>query len=265
MAKQLRNKIFNQQIVTSAIIGLMLLTLSGCQQVNNLANSNGNTNAPVEQANSSANSNTGADKTLKNNLIGTWIGTSEDNKLKVVFTENELTQYSGDKIDGTGKYKFVDGQTIEFTDEKTGNTSRQEATVEGDELTVIIEGKPSKFKRESSTAQTEPAANLKYILAQTLSGHGAEVNSVAFSPDGKTLASGSHDNTIKLWDVASGTNTQTLSGHGGVYSVAFSPDGKMLASGSYDKTNQVVGHSERREHTNIIGSQPFCATGSIFA
>src|SRR4051794_14908780 len=61
------------------------------------------------------------------------------------------------------------------------------------------------------------------------------VISVAFSPDGKTLASGGA--SVKLWDVASGKNTVTLKGHtAAVTSVAFSPDGKTLASGSWDKT-----------------------------
>jgi WD40 repeat protein len=61
------------------------------------------------------------------------------------------------------------------------------------------------------------------------------VFSVAFSPDGKLLASGSEDDTVKLWDVASGRELQTLRGHAGnVSSVAFSPDGKLLASGSSD-------------------------------
>ena len=70
-----------------------------------------------------------------------------------------------------------------------------------------------------------------------LTGHTDTVYSVAFSPDGKTLASGSADNTIILWDTATGQYKQTLTGHKrAVYSVAFSPDGKTLASGSWDKT-----------------------------
>src|SRR5438445_13119070 len=67
----------------------------------------------------------------------------------------------------------------------------------------------------------------------TLQEHAGAIGSVAFSPDGKTLAAGSYGKTIKLWDVQTGKNTATLSDDTGhILSVAFSPAGKTVASGS---------------------------------
>jgi WD40 repeat protein len=75
-------------------------------------------------------------------------------------------------------------------------------------------------------------------IGEPLTGHTDYVNSVAFSPDGQTLASGSSDGTIRLWEVATGQQISApLAGHtASVRSVAFSPDGQTLASGSADTT-----------------------------
>jgi hypothetical protein len=75
-------------------------------------------------------------------------------------------------------------------------------------------------------------------FSHILRGHENAVYSVAFSPDGQTLASGSEDSTIRLWDLRQPAAAPTvLHGHGNmVSSVAFSPDGQTLASGSGDQT-----------------------------
>ena len=68
-------------------------------------------------------------------------------------------------------------------------------------------------------------------------GHGDMVNSIAISSDGNTMASGSDDNTVKLWNVQDGSILYTLEGHtGGIHSVDISSDGKIIASGSDDRT-----------------------------
>lgn len=70
---------------------------------------------------------------------------------------------------------------------------------------------------------------------KVLKGHTSSINSVSFSPDGKILASGSGDRTVKLWDVNKGKIIRELRMHNsGVVDVAFAPDGKTLYSSGYD-------------------------------
>jgi len=74
----------------------------------------------------------------------------------------------------------------------------------------------------------------------TLEGHHDAIISVAFSPDGKRLATGSLDNTVRIWDLELGKELVILVGHtDAISSVAFSPSGKRLASGSFDKTAKI--------------------------
>jgi WD40 repeat protein len=82
-----------------------------------------------------------------------------------------------------------------------------------------------------------------------LKGHSDMVNSVAFSPDGKRVVSGSNDNSVRIWNVAKGRIEHIMRGHsGGVRSVAFSPDGTLVVSGAWDGIriwNVATGEIER--------------------
>ncbi|WP_287115874.1 serine/threonine-protein kinase, partial [Microcystis sp. M_OC_Ca_00000000_C217Col] len=77
-------------------------------------------------------------------------------------------------------------------------------------------------------------------LDKTLTGHSCWVQSVVYSPDGRYLASGGGDNTIKIWEIATGRELCTFAGHSDwVRSVVYSPDGRYLASASSDKTIKI--------------------------
>ena len=114
----------------------------------------------------------------------------------------------------------------------------------------------------------EVATSRALMLIPTAS----SVNSVSFSPDGATLASGSGDGTVKLWDVATGEPIATLQGHTDwVNSVSFSPDGATLASGSGDGTVKLwdVATGEPiatlQGHTDWVNSVSFSPDGATLA
>ncbi len=106
----------------------------------------------------------------------------------------------------------------------------------------------------------------------TLKGHTGTVSSVAFSSDGKTLATGSVDNTVKLWDVASRQELATLKGHTRVVqSVAFSSDDKTLATGSDDGTLKLWDVASRQQlatfkgHDDQVWEVAFSSDGKTLA
>jgi WD40 repeat protein/serine/threonine protein kinase/two-component SAPR family response regulator len=128
----------------------------------------------------------------------------------------------------------------------------------------------------STALNSDPEASMSagWAISRSLPGHVDTVTSVAFSPDGLTLASGSIDTAIRLWDVRTGQAVgQPLSGHAvSVESVAFSPDGSVLASGGGDKTvrlwdaatGKLIGQP-LTGHTSPVISLSFGSDGTTLA
>jgi WD40 repeat protein len=115
----------------------------------------------------------------------------------------------------------------------------------------------------------EPAKFKEYKLLKTLEGHSNYVNSVAYSPDGTKIISGSEDKTIKIWDANTGECLKTLEGDSDyILSVAYSPDDKKIISGSVDRTIKIWDANTGQclktleGHSNRVSSVAFSPDGT---
>jgi WD40 repeat protein len=127
----------------------------------------------------------------------------------------------------------------------------------------------------TATAADDPA--LPDSVVATLKGHTEIVYAVAFSPDGKSVLTGSFDKTLKLWETATGKEIKTFGGPAGhqnlVLSVAFSSDGRTLASGAADNTAKLwdIQKTTASEpiknfaHANLVDAVAFNPDGSQLA
>jgi len=164
--------------------------------------------------------------------------------------------------------------TIILWDVETRQPIGQPLTVSNNVLSIAFSKDGKILASSSSTEIILWDVETRRPLGPPLTGHASEISSVALSPDGKTLASGSYDKTIILWNAETRRPLgQPLTGHAReVYSVAFSPNGRILASGSSDQTI-ILWDMETRQpigqpligHTDSVLSVAFSPDGKTLA
>jgi WD40 repeat protein len=193
----------------------------------------------------------------------------------------DITEYLRQEFRTEKIYTHIDTDTKDVwlnldwgTDEK-GNAHPGGPFFQGDKHIVLCMrdryGKTPLKLPEGYAKSTLPDVE-KFGLIAVLGNLSNPKYSVAFSPDGRTLAAGSENGTIMLWDAASGTEIRTLQGHSSsVNSVAFSPDGRTLASGSGDNTIKLWDAESGDEirtlqgHSDMVWSVAFSTDGRTLA
>jgi WD40 repeat protein len=195
------------------------------------------------------------------------------------------------KTAGAGPLAFSpDGKTLAaggWPDIKLWDvtTGKVRATLKGHTAFVRCvafspDGKTLASGADSRAAQVSPDADTTIRLwdvakgeeQATLKGHTAPIYAVAFSPDGKIVASGSWDKTIRMWDVATGKEKRALKQTGHVTALAFSPDGKTVAWGrtlapGVNLLDAATGKERAalKGHTSDVGCLAFSADGKLLA
>ena len=192
----------------------------------------------------------------------------------------EAYTQQGFKHSGDAKEK-IEELGVDLSQAKGSDTAGP-ITVEGVESTAnhrepsvtefSVKGAPADRTQQSPLTSTITASNADQIKRLYTLWHTNAVDAVAFSPDGKLLASGSRDATVGLWRVEDGTLLRTLEGHMSlVNTVAFSPDGKLLASASGDRTVRVWRVDDGTQlrilegHANPVNTVAFSPDGKLLA
>ena len=203
---------------------------------------------------------------------GRTVATGNRGKIHLWDTRN-TTQQAVFYEDEWGNYALAfspDGNTlaseispyIRLWDVKTGTHRNTLKTyigsgIGGSRIYALAFSPDGRFFANAHMRRTNGSVWLWYaglIRKSILEGHTDNVTALAFSPDSRTLATGSFDDTIRLWDVETDAHKFTLTGHTGyIESVAFSPDGNTLASASRDGTVRLWDTISGAHKSTLIG------------
>ncbi|RXW13019.1 hypothetical protein EST38_g12835 [Candolleomyces aberdarensis] len=151
-------------------------------------------------------------------------------------------------------------RTVDILQGKSGSIKLRKWGYIGTHLVELLKSGSDEDRRVVKGFQQQYTQDINCLFE--LQGHRGLVWSVAISPDGKRIVSGSRDNTIRIWDMETGAQVgEPLLGHGGhINSVAISPDGKLIVSGSSDMTIRIwdaetgmqVGESLRGHEHSVL-------------
>ncbi|UAW63871.1 NACHT domain-containing protein [Mycoavidus sp. HKI] len=189
-------------------------------------------------------------------------------RAEVPFTGADLKgiQIPGADLSG-GEFNGAQLEGADLRKVNLRNIKQEGVNLSGVKMSGVQYGDWSYLEEESNV---DSISNWEVI--RTLDGHTGDVTSVVYSPSGSQLASGSWDNTVRLWEAESGVLVHTLEGHTNrVYSVAYSPSGDQLASGSRDNTVRVwdantgASHHTLRGHTAYVWSVAYSPSGDQLA
>jgi WD40 repeat protein len=143
----------------------------------------------------------------------------------------------------------------------------------GEKLRVLEQNftVPRKVRSQIISALEKTVYNVREL--RSFQGHDGVIMAVSFSPDGKIIATGSFDKTIKIWQASNGKLLKTLKGHQDrLWSLSFSPDGKTLASSSFDSTVKLWNVGDGKLKKTLFGhkktwvrSVDFSPDGKILA